>query len=48
MFQHARANLLLTLWLACFWLHDEGTGVWVTIVGGRSLPDAITSHPSIK
>jgi len=29
-------------------LHDDGTGVGVTIVGWRSLPEAITSHPSIK
>jgi hypothetical protein len=34
--------------LACFRWHDDGASVGVMIVGERSLPDAITSHSSIK
>lgn len=37
----------LALILACLWHHD-GAGVGTMIVGARSLPDAITSHSSIK
>jgi hypothetical protein len=46
--RYERRDLSFASWLTCFRLHDDGTGVGVMIVGGRSLPDAITSHPAIK
>ena len=42
------ADLSFAPKLACFRWHDDGASVGVMIVGERSLPDAITSHSSIK
>jgi hypothetical protein len=42
------ADLSFARRLACFRWHDDGAGAGVMIVGERSLPDAITSHSSIK
>jgi hypothetical protein len=42
------ADLSFVPGLACFRWHDDNTSVWMTGIGARSLPGAITWHSSIK
>jgi hypothetical protein len=46
--RYERRDLSFAPWLVFSRWHDDGTGAGVMIVGGRSLPDAITWHPAIK